>query len=335
MSDTPGQPNVGAPDESPTWRPKNPLAWFFGCAALLFVLRAVLAYVALPPAAAAVASVFTTGIFIVVPFAGLFCGAAFAWKPPQAWILTLAGVVLHGGSLAALQSLKPPPATALVLGNFMQIGMLGWTLGLGALVSILIRERNMLLPIAIFLAGMDALLILTPFTPQAQIAMNNPQVVGNLGLKVPAVKSIGAEQLPLAVNDILFVGPADLFISAMFFAAMFRYGLRARQTATWLIPVLVGYLFLVLLTQMPLPALVPIGLTALIVNWKEFRLSKDEKAATGLVLAIALAMAAYGAYAKATYKPPKPPAGSLPSPDGQAPGEPGQNTGPTLPGPHR
>lgn len=309
------------------WRPRTPLPVFFGCAALLFVLRAVLAYIALPPLAAAVGSIFTTAIFIVVPFVGLFCGAAHAWKSSQAWILTLAGAILHGGSLLAVQTLKPPPEAALILGNFMQVGMLGWTLGLGALVSILIKERNMLLPIAIFLAGLDALLILTPFTPQAKIAMQNPQIVGNMGLRVPAVKATGTDQLPLAVNDILFVGPADLFISAMFFAAMFRYGMRARQTALWLIPVLIGYLFLVLVTHMPLPALVPIGLTALIVNWKEFKLSKDEKAATALVAFIAVAMAAYGAYAKATYKPPKLPAGTSPSPDGPMPPTPGLNNG--------
>ena len=318
----------------PIWHPSKPLFWFFGAASLLFVLRFVLAFTALPQTAAIIASIFSTAIFIVVPFVGLFCGASFGWKPPQAWILLLTGVILHGGSLLILQQVKMNAIAGLTFGNFMQIGMLFWTLGLGVLVAILIKEKNMLLPIAIFLAGMDALLILTPFTPQARIAMQNPEIVGNMGLKVPAVNVAqpGIESLPVAVNDILFVGPADLFISAMFFAAMFRYNMRARQTATWLIPVLIAYLFLVLLTRIPLPALVPIGLTALIVNWKEFKLAKDEKIATWLVTIIALAMTGYGAYAKATYKPPPelPAELSMPGP-GQVP--PGQEGLPTQPPP--
>lgn len=306
------------------WKPKNPLLWFFGSVALLFLLRTGLAFVSMPPTAALIASIFTTAIFIVIPFAGLFCGASFDWKPSKAWILLLSGVVLHAGAFVILRQVKVDPLSGLTLQNFMQLGMLFWTLGLGVLVSILIKEKNMLLPVAIFLAGMDALLILTPFTPQARIAAENPDIIGNIGLRVPEVRvaTPGVPQAAIAINDIGFVGPADLFISAMFFAALFRYGMRAKQTAIWLIPVLIGYLFLVLLTHIPLPALVPIGLTALIVNWKEFKLLKDEKIATWVVSAIAIAMAAYGAYAKATYKPPTPQVDSLPLGSGQAPPKP-------------
>ena len=325
--------------ETPSfWRPGRPLLWFFLAAVLLFILRFVLALTALPPGIAMGASILSTATFIIVPFVGLFCGASFEWKSPQAWLLFGTGVLLHGASMAVLQNVKLAPIFSLTLGNFMQIGMMFWTLGLGVLVSILIREKIMLLPIAIFLAGMDALLILTPFTPQAKIAAQNPEIVGNLGLKVPAVNvsQPGMDNLPIAVNDILVVGPADLFISAMFFAAMFRYRMRPRQTAIWLIPVLIAYLFLVLLTQIPLPALVPIGLTALLVNWKEFNLSKDERVATWLVTVIALAMTGYGTYARATYKPsPKPPAESLPQDGDQGLVKPEGSTPQLPPNPNR
>jgi len=315
-----------------TWKPNKPLLWYFGSVALLFILRTALAFITLPPTPAMVASILTTSIFIIIPFVGLFCGSAFDWKPPQAWILLLTGVVLHAGSFVFLRQVRVDPLTGLILQNFMQLGMLFWTLGLGVLVSILIREKNMLLPIAIFLAGMDALLILTPFTPQARIAAENPEIIGNIGLRVPEVRvaTPGIPQAPIAISDIGYVGPADLFISAMFFAAMFRYGMRAKQTAIWLVPVLIIYLFLVLLTRIPLPALVPIGLTALIVNWKEFKLAKDEKVATWGVTVIALAMTAYGAYAKATYKPPIPPTDSSQLGTGQEPPTP-EDSPPQLP----
>lgn len=315
----------------PFWQPSKPLVWFFSAAAILFLLRTLLAFVTLPPTAALVASLLTTAIFIIVPFTGLFLGAAHQWKPQPAWILLLSGVILHGGALLIIRQIKPEPLIGLMLGNLMQLGMLGWTLGLGVLVSILIREKNMLLPIAIFLAGLDALLILTPFTPQARIVAENPEVVGNMGLRVPAVRSTAIDNLPIAVNDIGFVGPADLFISAMLFACLFRYRMRPRQTAIWLIPVLIAYLFLVFLLSIPLPALVPIGLTVLIVNWREFNLTKDEKAATWLVTVIALAMTGYGLYAKATYKPPAPQADSLPTTTAQEPPKPANS--PTQPSP--
>ncbi|MFM9874664.1 MAG: hypothetical protein ACKVQS_14505 [Fimbriimonadaceae bacterium] len=319
------------------WTPKKPLFWFFGSVALLFGLRTALAFITLPPTPAMIASIFTTAIFIVIPFVGLFCGASFNWKPPQAWILLLTGVILHGGAFVFLRQVRVDPLTGLIFQNFMQLGMLFWTLGLGILVAILIREKNMLLPIAIFLAGMDALLILTPFTPQARIAAENPDIIGNIGLRVPEVRvaTPGIPQAAIAISDIGFVGPADLFISAMFFAAMFRYGMRAKQTAIWLIPVLIIYLFVVLLTHIPLPALVPIGLTALIVNWKEFKLLKDEKIATWMVSIIAVAMALYGAYAKATYKPPAPQAGSSQLGTGQEPPKPANSPPQSTTDPNR
>lgn len=307
------------------WRPSKPLVVFFGGCALLFVLRLLLGFVAVPPQVAMVLSLLTTAIFILVPIIALFAGAAADWKPGKAWILLLVGGVLHGGNFVLMRQVKLDPIAALFSQNLMQFGMLCWTLGLGVLVSILIREKNMLLPIALFLAGMDALLILAPMTPQAQIVAQNPEIVGNMGLRIPSVKSTTPENpnVPVGVNDLGYVGPADLFISAMFFAAMFRYKMRAKETATWLGPVLLGYLLIVLATSMPLPALVPIGLTVLIINWREFQMKKDEKAATWLVAFIALAMASYGLYARITYKPPALPTEPLQMDPSQAPPKPG------------
>lgn len=293
--------------ESQTWRPSKPLMVFFGGCALLFVLRLILGFIAVPPQVAIVLSVLTTAIFILVPVIALFAGASADWKPSNAWILMLVGAILHGGNFLLMRQVKLDAISNLLSQNLMQFGMLCWTLALGVLVAILIREKNMLLPIAIFLAGMDALLILAPMTPQAQIIAQNPEIVGNIGLRIPSVKSTTPENpnVPVGVNDLGYVGPADLFISAMFFAALFRYKMRAKETATWLGPVLLGYLFIVLATSMPLPALVPIGITVLIINWREFQMKKEEKQATWLVAFIALAMAGFGLYARINYKPPE------------------------------
>lgn len=324
------------------WRPRSPLGLFLGAAAGVFVLTVLAGVLSAPPAVAVGLSVVAAVFFVGLPILGLFSGSAHGWTAKGALVPLLAGVALHGGAFLTIRSFKLEGLPGLLLQASMQVGVMAWCLGLGALVAILIRERNMLLPVAIFLAGMDAFLILSPLTPQAQIAAENPEVIKNIGYTVPMVRASGPDApAGVGLQDMVYIGPADLFISAVFFACLFRYGMRARATATWLVPVLVGYLFLVLLTGMPLPALVPIGITVLAVNWREFQLSRDEKQATWLVTVIALGLAGWGVYNRLTYVPPVRESeesgmgarsGPAVSVDGSSPGTPESPESPAAPG---
>lgn len=281
---------------------------FAGVVAALFILRVTLGYVALPMTAALVLTLLVTAVFVALPVFALFWGAAKDWKAGPALLVTVVGAALHLGCFLLLRSGSVAPGMLSVVQALMQSGVPIWCLGLGALVSILVKEKNMVLPIALFLAGMDALLILAPMTPQAKVIQQNPEILKNLAYSVPQVKqqSKPGETVPMGAVDLAYIGPADLFISGMFFCSLFRYKMRARRTLLFLVPALFVYLIVVLAAQFPLPALVPIGLTVLLVNRKEFSLSGEEKAATWLVAVIAVAMAGLGLWLRLNYKPPVP-----------------------------
>ncbi|HMS53945.1 MAG TPA: hypothetical protein PKA27_00965, partial [Fimbriimonadaceae bacterium] len=96
------------------------------------------------------------------------------------------------------------------------------------------------------------------------------------------------------VGTMAYVGPADFLFMGMFFVALFRFGLRARETAIWLGVALALYIPLAFILG-PVPLLVPIGLTVLMVNLREFKLNTEEWLSTGLVALVLAAVIAYGA----------------------------------------
>jgi hypothetical protein len=201
-----------------------------------------------------------------------------------------------------------------------QVGLAGWTLGLGVLVATMIKDKNMILPIALFLAGFDMFLVFTPTGPTARFLESQPEVFQSVAMSVPAPQPSGTESTPEArVEPMAFVGPADLFFVATFFVCLHRFKMRVLETARWLVPVMATYLAVVLLPfgLGMLPALVPIGATVLLVNRREFQLSRDEKLGTALTALIAFGLAAYGLFARLTQTPQD--GRSAPSTEGRVP----------------
>jgi hypothetical protein len=193
------------------------------------------------------------------------------------------------------------------------------------LISGLIKDRNLLLPIAIVLATVD---ILAVFAPAGTV---------NQGLESPTIRPIFdalAYQVPKAgtAMPLAQMGPADPLFIAMFLLAIHKFGMRFRKTILWMLPALAAYLLVVIafgnetlfgFSLGALPALVPIGLVVAVVNAKEFRMSKSEAAMTIGVAALCCALlVALATVWRAEPEPPPPstgplPAGSLP---GTAPG---------------
>jgi hypothetical protein len=298
------------------------LARFFGLVAVLFAVRVVLGAAEFPAQLLPALDLLSAAVFVGVPVVAVFSGASHAWRPSQALALLVAGAAVHAGAVLAGRGLPASGWPALLVASAGQAGLLCWCMALGALVAGLVKERNLLVPVGIFLAGLDALLVFHPGGPVARIVAERPEVFTSVALAVPAARgqtgAVGPQVEPFA-----YVGPADLFFSAMFFVCLFRFGMRTRETAAWLVPALVAYLCLAFVPGLlgMLPALVPIGITVVAVNWREFNLDRSEKAMTAGVAVLAVAMAAYGVWARAG-TPPAPPAGpSLPA-GGQAP--PGQ-----------
>jgi len=312
-------------------RPANGPAWFGVIAACLFVLRVLVGVIAAPPAVAIGLTVVTTILFVMLPVVALFRASAWEWSGKLAAAFLIVGVALHVGGVLGAGQAGDRGLASVVLSAVAQTGLLIWCMGLGALVSLLIKEKNLLLPVAIFLAGFDIFLVFYPATPTARIVENNPAFFQKIAMSVPQVRQEappGEAPKTAGIEPLAHVGPADLFCIATFFACLFRFKMRVRETVRWLVPVLIIYLILAFLPIGigMLPALVPIGLTVLLVNLREFQMSREERQATWGVGVIALALAAFGIYARITHEPTE--AQSEPSISDSAPGPPGSATTP-------
>lgn len=286
-----------------------PLALYGILVLVLGFAKFLIGLVLVPPQLEIPLNVVAAFVFLALPLMALISGSRHPWKGMTATALLIAGAALHVGMFLTLRSMGPEAAgvPVVALRTLMEVGVMLWTLGLGALVSLLIKEKNLLPPVMLFLAGFDVLIILTPYAPQAQIVAQNPEVVQSMGVTVPQVRPDTEEQRQAGaqIMDLAHIGPADFFVTAALFAVLARHRMRFKASALWLVPVLFLYLILALFSNLPgLPALVPIGATVLLVNRREFEMTKDERNATWVVGAIAVGMAAYGVYSRATYKPP-------------------------------
>ncbi len=268
------------------------LAVFAGVLGTIFALRLVLAFVRAPESIALLATIIVTALFVMGPILALYSASAWNWTAGKAGAFLATGVIAHAAGIFGVRAgLAPFPAA--VMEAVGQTGIVLWCLGLGVLIALLVKDRNLLIPIAIFLAGFDAFLILTPTSLPQRIIQTRPEVFTAVAVKIPGVN----------IGPAAYIGPADLFFLSMFFFVLHRYQMRTAQTLKWMIPVLVGYLFVVLflggvqlgpISLATLPALVPIGAVILIINRDQFKMTTDERMATAVVAVMALALAGFG-----------------------------------------
>lgn len=259
-----------------------------------------------------------TIVFVTVPIYALFRAGALQWTPKLGWILILCGLAIHIGlqylGAYVLQGQGIGAAVALALRD---VGFFSWCVGLGALLASLLKEKNLLIPVSIFLAAFDIFLVLTPVGPVKQILQVAPEIPQAMALNLPKASAApaGAVAQPFAI-----IGPADFVFMAMFFIALYKFGLNARGTAIALAPAIVVYLGLVFVLG-PVPLLVPIGITVLAVNAKYFKLNAEEWASTALVVLIAGGLIWWGATRKPTIEttPQVESSPSAPGPDVEAP----------------
>ena len=244
--------------------------------------------------------------FFIAPIFAIYRAMSEIPTPKQAAALVGIGALIQGGFLLLLNlGFRNTGLAASICKDLSQIGLMIWTIGLGSLVASLVREKNILIPIGIFLIAYDYFLVLAPMGFTKKLMAANPNLLNQLGYAIP--KSRTHTDLPTATNAAIaatsaVVGPADLVFLGAFFLAMFRFDMRPKETLRVMIPVLICYMLLVLVTGWSLPALVPIGLVTLIVNRNEFKLNKDEKASTIGLAVIAVLILAY----LATRKPTRP-----------------------------
>lgn len=232
-------------------------------------------------------------LFLVLPVMALYCGASerWNWKSALAMLVTGVAVQFSGAVVASLITIK---LYAGLVFTFSQIGLVLWCLGLGALIATIIKDKNLLLPLGIFLAVFDMWLVFVPEGPVRKVVEQNQSKLASIAWVAPKAAAAPTEG---RAADLLYIGPADFLFLSMFFVALFRFNMRTQSTFKAMLPTLAIYLLTVLLFGNvvigpirlgALPALLPIGLVVLLTNWREFKLSKDEKQTTVALTVIAL-----------------------------------------------
>ena len=270
---------------------KNPLIVASAMIFALAAVRFILGFIGVPVAVAGPLNFLIGALFLGIPLLAITVAAQFPWRSKHAGLAVATGFLVQFGFLAvAMVGFRSEGAVAGFLIAVSQIGLPIWCAGLGALVATLIREKNILIPVAIFLVMFDIFLVLTPAGLTGKMVKSAPQVLGAIGAQIPAVSSGPATGV---VQKAALAGPADFVFLAMFMIAIYRFGMRGKETARLVIPVLITYMIVVQLLSLPLPALVPIGICVMAVNWKEFKLSKDEKASTAVLAVLGVAILAW------------------------------------------
>ena len=289
------------------------LLLFFAVLLFMSGLKLFLGFVLVPEKARLLISIVVTVLYIGAPVFALYRAASYRWSLRLGLAFVVLGVLLHGIFQAMHMQLFGGQGLggALTLA-VRDIGFFTWCVGLGAALSSLLKDRNLLIPVSIFLAGLDIFLVLTPIGFVKRMLEHNPGLVKAASVSVP----VAASKATGGVAQIFgTIGPADFVFMAMFFIALYKFGLRTRLTAIWLVPALLAYLCLIFFLP-ALPLLVPICLTVLIVNATCFKLNGEEWASTALITGIVIALIFWGR----SIKPPVEPLPPVADPGAQAQG---------------
>ena len=226
----------------------------------------------------------------------LWLSQAIVNLKPRAWVggvLSLAGVALWvlvllflhpykhllGGVNAALFILRP-----ILLGLAITLACAFF----GILLSRIVREANVLLPVALVAMPIDYLGAMTPIGFTQNAVASNPALVQALSVPVPAVGS-GTHHHG-ALHPIGFIGPGDALFMAFFFAVALRLDLNKRGTFWWTYGLLTATMLIVLFTEYNVAALIPMGLAVLIANFRYFKLKREEVFATVYAAALVLVL---------------------------------------------
>ena len=160
------------------------------------------------------------------------------------------------------------------------VGLVLLAATVGVAVARLIRDKNILLPAAVFAAFADFMVVNYFTVAQAMKTPKGREVVQHvMSAELPALTSGAGGRLQAMAT----LGMADFLFVAFFFACVHQFRMNRRATVVALFVALTGSLVLVQFIY-SLPALIPMGVAFLLANFRCFRLSRDEWVATGVVL---------------------------------------------------
>jgi prepilin signal peptidase PulO-like enzyme (type II secretory pathway) len=206
---------------------------------------------------------------------------------PLAPLYDLAGVVIGLGAWFEVSGLARHHATLRpLLGAASGVLFLLACVFCGRLLSLIVRERNILLPVAIMAGLADLYTVFFGFT--GKTLAHAPRLVEKLSVGIPKVGSATGATGGAGLSHIATAGLGDFIFLAFFFVAVHRFQLRDKRTF-WAIfgCLLAGMVAVLLIPSLPaLPLLPFIVVGFLVANAGAFKLSRTEKINTAIVVAL-------------------------------------------------
>jgi len=233
--------------------------------------------------------------FMLVQFGMVYYFSGWNWNIKRglaALVLALVGaaalvalLVWQSGMVAKMHRYPKPAEIMYILANYPHplknvLVMLAAS-SIGILVSLRVRDRNLILPVVMAAACVD--LWTVTMGPVATVLKRAPEVVSAVSTPIPAA---GAG----AIMPITMIGPGDFIFSALIFAAAQKLAMRPARNF-WFIfaSMTVGMLIVLGGIVEFLPALVMLAAGVVAANWGTFKMTRDEKISTAVVAAILIA----------------------------------------------
>jgi hypothetical protein len=162
---------------------------------------------------------------------------------------------------------------------------------LGSTISHIIREPNLLLPVAMFAAAVDFWNVYHGWL--GQVVATKPEVVSAVTVHMPT---------PVPGIPYVMIGMGDFVFMALYMTAIYRFDLNTKGTF-WLTYILVTVsMLIVVVSGAPLPALVPIAVAVIAANARRIKLKREELLATIYVGVVLLALLVASGVAMSRHK---------------------------------
>ncbi len=191
------------------------------------------------------------------------------------------GVPEAGARLAGALSVLPGE---LLIGNTV---LIVWAAFLGKLVSRVIKEGKLLVPVAVVAAVADVITVFWGLVKH--VTETAPEVAETFSAAAPVELPEGV-YAPILAS----VGIGDFLFLSLFFAVAIRYAMRPVKTlwASYAVMLVAPLAFLFVREGPGLPGLPFIAAAALWANWRHIRFSPEEKRALAVAAALVAAVVA-------------------------------------------
>jgi len=190
----------------------------------------------------------------------------------------LVGMAAMGGLWLGLTRLAASSEMSrLIIGPAAGLVFILLCLLVGRLISRILREANILLPVCVVAAAADIFTVY--WGPTAKFLAVAPEVVRSLSVAIPKIGSAAGPAGAAGLRFVATMGLGDFIFLAVFFAAGARLGFNLPRTG-WITGIIVvlgltAFFFVPAAAHIPLLPFIAAGF--LIANWREFHLTAEEK----------------------------------------------------------